>query len=139
MDSPSQAPTLATVADSGARILLQGIRRIGTGGLHDADTAQRMIGAFGLSFRRPLVLLRTMMAELAHISHRPITIAPASCHRMTIAESMLLAAIARAEEKPALAEDIFRRLCGVEQTGSLLTCAQALARAFADQGRPIEP
>ena len=65
-------------------------------------------------------------------------IAPACGCRMTTAESMLLGAVARANEKPRLAHDIFRRLCGIEEAVGIVSSAQALAQAFADLGRPIE-
>ena len=137
------APTPASLLphsaprDSGARLFLLGVRRMGVGGLHDAHAANMMIGAFGLSFRRPLVLLRALMAELARASHETILIAPACGCRMTTAESLLLGAVARAIEKPRLAHDIFRRLCGIEEAAGIVSSAQALAQAFADLGRPI--
>jgi hypothetical protein len=127
-----------TPEDSGARLFLQGVRRMGVGGLNDAHAANMMIGAFGLSFRRPLVLLRALMAELARASHRTIMIAPSCCCRMTAAESMLLGAVARAQEKPHLAHDIFCRLCGTDSVAEVLSSAQAIAQAFADLGRPID-
>ena len=137
---PSTAHLLphVTPEDSGARLFLHGMRRIGVGGLNDAHAANMMIGAFGLSFRRPLVLLRALMAELARASHQPITIAPSCACRMTTCESMLLGALARAIEKPRLAHDIFCRLCGIGEAVGVLSSAQALAQAFADLGKPIE-
>lgn len=123
--------------DSGARLFLLAVRRIGVGGLNDASAASLMIGAFGLPFRRPLVLVRALMAELARASERTIMIAP-SCCRMTTAESMLLGAVARANGKPRLAHDIFCRLCGIDNAIGVLSSAQALSQAFADLGRPIE-
>jgi hypothetical protein len=138
--APSTARLLPYSApdDSGARVFLLAVRRIGVGGLHDAHAASLMIGAFGLSFRRPIVLLRALMAELARASHQTIMIAPSCCCRMTIAESMLLGAVARAQEEPRRAHDIFCRLCGIENAIGILSSAQALAQAFADLGRPIE-
>jgi len=138
--APSTAHLLphVTPEDSGARLFLHGVRRMGVGGLNDAHAASMMIGAFGLSFRRPLVLLRALMAELARASRQTIMIAPSCCCRMTTAESMLLGAIARAQAKPRLAHDIFCRLCGIERALGMLSSAQALAQAFADLGRPIE-
>ena len=130
---PHKAPD-----ESGARLFLLAVRRIGVGGLNDASAASLMIGAFGLSFRRPLVLVRALMAELARASQRTIMIAPSCCCRMTTAESMLLGAVARAIEKPRLAHDIFCRLCGIENAIGVLSSAQALSQAFADLGRPIE-
>lgn len=138
--APSTAHLLPHSApdESGARLFLLAVRRIGVGGLNDANAASLMIGAFGLSFRRPLVLVRALMAELARASHRTIMIAPSCCCRMTTAESMLLGALSRANEKPRLAHDILCRLCGIENAIGVLSSAQALAQAFADLGRPIE-
>ena len=124
--------------DSGARLFLQTVRRIGVGGLNDAHAASLVIGSFGMSFRRPLVLMRALMAELARASHRSIMIAPSCCCRMTIAESMLVRAVAISCEQPRLAHERFCNLCGIESAIGVLSSAQAVAQAFADLGRPIE-
>ena len=124
--------------ESGARIFLHGVRRMGVGGLGDAHAASMLIGAFGLSFRRPLVLMRAMMAELARASHQSIMIAPSCCCRMTIAESMLLRAVAHASEEPRLAHELLCNLCGLDSAIGVLSSAQAVSQAFADLGRPVE-
>ena len=124
--------------DSGARLFLHGVRRIGVGGLGDAQAVSMLIGAFGLSFRRPLVLMRALMAELARASHQSIMIAPSCCCRMTIAESMLLRAVSRSCDKPRLAHEILCNLCGIDSGIGILSSAQAVSQAFADLGRPIE-
>lgn len=123
--------------ESGARLLLQAVRRMGVGGLNDARAASQMIGAFGLSFRRPLVLLRALMAEMARASRQSIMIAPSCCCRMTIAESILLRAVAISNSDPRLAHDRFCNLCGIDQAIGILSSAQAVSQAFADLGRPI--
>jgi hypothetical protein len=123
---------------SGARLFLGSVRRMGIGGLGDAQAASVLIGAFGLSFRRPLVLMRALMAELARASQRSIMIAPSCCCRMTIAESMLLRAATISREQPSRSHEILRRLCGIESAIGILSSAQAVAQAFADLGRPIE-
>lgn len=124
--------------DSGARLFLHGVRRMGVGGLGDAQAASMLIGAFGLSFRRPLVLLRALMAELARASHQSIMIAPSCCCRMTIAESMLLRAVSASCAQPRLAHEILCNLCGIDSGIGVLSSAQAVSQAFADLGRPIE-
>lgn len=124
--------------ESGARLLLLSVRRMGVGGLNDAQAASLMIGAFGLSFRRPLVLVRALMAELARASQRSIMIAPSCCCRMTIAEGVLLRAVATSSAAPRRAHARFCSLCGVDQAIGILSSAQAVAQAFADLGRPIE-
>lgn len=124
--------------ESGARLFLLSVRRMGVGGLNDAQAASLMIGAFGLSFRRPLVLVRALMAELARASRRSIMIAPACCCRMTIAESILLRAVAAANDEPRSAHARLCELCAIDGAIGILSSAQAVAQAFADLGRPIE-
>ena len=51
-----------------------------------------MLGAFGRSYRRPLVLMRAMMLELARASSRKILVAPCCCARMTADEALDLVA-----------------------------------------------
>jgi len=128
----------STPDGSGARLFLSSVRRMGVGGLGDAQAASALIGAFGLSFRRPLVLMRALMAEMARASQRSIMIAPSCCCRMTIAESMLLGAVARSSERPRQSHDMLCHLCGMESAIGVLSSAQAVAQAFADLGRPIE-
>lgn len=124
--------------DSGARLFLHSVRRMGVGGLGDAQAVSMLIGAFGLSFRRPLILLRALMAELARASRQSIMIAPSCCCRMTIAESMLLRAAVFSGEEPRLAHELLCNLCGIDSAIGILSSAQALSQAFADLGRPIE-
>ncbi len=139
-DAASTASLLPHTApeENGGRILLQAIRRIGVGGLNDAHAAHQLIGAFGLSFRRPLVLVRALMAELARASQNSIMIAPSCCCRMTEAESALVGAVAAAIDQPGAAHRAFCQLCGVQSAIGILSSAQAVAQAFADLGRPIE-
>lgn len=122
-------------ADVGA--LLYAVRRIASGGLHDAFAANAMLGAFGIGFRRPLVLLRAVMAELARVSTRTIPVAPCCCPRMTDAEGEMVAAIALAARDPGAAHSRFARLAGVNDCPAVLSSAAALAQAFADLGRPL--
>jgi hypothetical protein len=121
----------------GARLLLHIIRRMGAGGINDAHAVNALIGAFGLSFRRPLVLSRAMMAELSRASSRSILIAPACCGRMTGAESVIISAVAQACDSPASAHELLCMICGVPTCLGLLSSTQAVALAFADLGRPI--
>ncbi len=59
-----------------ARIALFAMRRMGANGLADARAAHTLFTAFGQSFRRPLVLLRALMADLAGTASGTIAIAP---------------------------------------------------------------
>ncbi len=120
-----------------ARIALFAMRRMGAHGLHDARAAHAMVTAFGQSFRRPLVLLRVLMAELAATSDSTIAIAPCCCARMTPAEQALLTILARVETAPETARYLMSDLLGVRRTDAVLASAAAVAMAFADEGRPV--
>ena len=124
--------------DPGARLLLFGIRQMGAGGLHDAAAAHAFVTAFGRDFRRPLVLLRALMAEMSTAAAGPIQIAPWCCARMTAAESVTIEIIARAPQDPARAHLLLADLLGVRQADGVLATAHALANAFADLGLPLE-
>ena len=121
-----------------ARLLLFAFRRMGAHGLHDAAAATAMLRAFGAGFRRPLVLLRAMMADLAHAATCPIAIAPCCCTRMTGSEATILTIVARAETAPDCARLLLGDLIGVRRPDGVLASVTLLAQAFADAGRPIE-
>ncbi|MEG3175678.1 DUF6628 family protein [Sphingomonas sp. RB3P16] len=129
---PSAMPT-----DSNARLMLFAFRRLGAHGLNDAHAAITLFQAFGEEFRRPLTLLRTMMADLAHSATCPIAIAPCCCMRMTGSEATMLTIIARAETSPESAHLLLADLIGVRRPDGVLASVTALAQAFADAGRPI--
>lgn len=120
-----------------ARLALFAIRRMGTHGLADAHAVQAIVGGFGKDFRRPLVLLRALLVELAAAAAWPISIAPCCCPRMTPAEAMLLAVLARAGASPDTAGLLLADLIGVRRADGVLATATALAAAFADAGLPI--
>lgn len=120
-----------------SRLLLHALRRMAAGGLHDAHAAQAFIGAFGTGFRRPLLLIRALMAEMARISQRKFLVAPCCCGRMTRAEGVLLALVAQGERNPHEAHERLAALLGVRQCLGALSSAQALGQAFADLGRPL--
>jgi len=140
----SSAQTLAAALpvpqpqDAGARLLLFGIRQMGANGLHDACAAHAFVTAFGKGFRRPLVLLRALMAEMSAASAGPIRIAPWCCPRMTGAEATLLQAIGRARTNPAAATMLLADLLGVREANGVAATAQALADAFADFALPLD-
>lgn len=138
----NDAPTLAALPHplptcSNARIALFAIRRMGAQGLHDARASHALFTAFGQRFRRPLLLLRTLMADLATTASGTIAIAPCCCARMTPAESALLTIIARVEVAPDLARHLLADLLGVRRVEGVLASVGAVAAAFADEGRPI--
>lgn len=119
------------------RLLLFALRRVASAGLNDAHAANAFIGVFGLSFRRPLILLRALMAEVSRISERRILVAPCCCPRMTMSEATLMGAIATAVARP---HEAHRRICitlGVTNALGALSSAQAMAQSFEDLGRPL--
>jgi hypothetical protein len=120
-----------------ARLTLFAIRRLGAHGLHDARAAHALLIAFGQAFRRPLLLLRNLMADLACHASGTIAIAPCCCARMTPAEGALLTILARVERSPQVASYLLADLLGVRRIDGVLASAAAVATAFADAGRPI--
>lgn len=123
--------------DRDARLLLFALRRLGAHGLDDAHAANAFVSAFGEGFRRPLVLIRALMQELAAAATAPIAIAPCCCQRMTPSENVLLTILARAEAESEVANLLLADLPGVRRADGILATAATLAAAFADAGRPI--
>lgn len=115
------------------RITLYATRRIGAHGLHDAQAASLMLEAFGLSFRRPLVLLRAVMLELSRATARPITLAPCCCRRMTRDEARLLAVLGNAHRDDIRARRHLARLAG-RDAPAVLFAAGAYGAALSDLG-----
>ena len=109
----------------------------GANGLDDACAAHAFVTAFGKDFRRPLILLRTLMMELSSVSTRPIQIAPWCCSRMTPDEGALLAVLGKSTTCEATANLLLTDMLGVRDAGGPLATATALAIAFADMGMPL--
>jgi hypothetical protein len=124
-------------ACANARIVLFAMRRMGAHGLADARAAHVLFTAFGQGFRRPLVLMRALMAELASSAAGTIAIAPCCCARMTPAEAALITIVARVERTPDTARLLTADLLGVRRVENVLMAAGAVAAAFADEGRPV--
>lgn len=124
--------------DPGKRLLLFGIRQLGAHGLNDACAAQAFMMGFGKDFRRPLLLLRALMAEMSELSDGPIQIAPWCCPRITGSESTLLGVLARVRVNPEAAAMLLADLLGRREAYGALATADALANAFADLGLPLE-
>jgi hypothetical protein len=119
------------------RVALFAMRRMGAHGLADARAAHALFTAFGREFRRPLTLLRALMADLAAAASDTIAIAPCCCARMTPAEEALLTVLVRAETAPAAARLLLVDLLGTARVDGVLASAAALSAAFADAGRPV--
>lgn len=122
----------------GNRLFLYVLRRMATAGVNDAHAANAMLGAFGRSYRRPLVLMRAMMLELARSATRKILVAPCCCARMTADEGLLMHAIGTALQDPHGAYDRVSTLLGSDDALGALTCLQAVAQAHGDLGRPLD-
>ena len=120
-----------------ARALLFAMRRMGAHGLADARAAHAIFTLFREGFRRPLTLLRALMADLAASAAMPIAIAPCCCARMTTAEAGVLAAIGQVDTTPDKAALLLSDLLGLRRADGVLASVAALAAAFADEGRPI--
>lgn len=135
----SNALTLhAMPACDNARLFLFAFRRMGAHGLGDACAAHAMLRAFGKGYRRPLMLIRALMSDIARQTTVSIAIAPCCFTRITHAEVAMLTVIARAERAPVAAALLLSDLFGVRRVDGLLASVTAVAAAFADAGLPIE-
>lgn len=129
---PRAAPVMAE-----QRLLLYGLRRMGAHGLNDAHAAGVLLGRFGRSHRRPLILLRAFMAETSRAARRTIRIAACCCGRMTRDEVLLLDAVIQSLNDPRSAHQLLARCLGTADCIGALTSAQALNQAFVDLGSPL--
>lgn len=123
--------------DPAGRLVIYGLRRMGAHGLGDASVAHAFMTAFGKEFRRPLMLLRTLVHELAATSARPIQIAPWCCPRLTGSETALLAVLERSLTNEPAAALLLADLLGIRDAHGPLATATALAIAFADLALPL--
>lgn len=122
----------------GNRLFLYAVRRMAVAGVNDAHVANAMLGAFGRSYRRPLVLMRAMMLELARASSRRIMLAPCCCARMTGDEALLMQAVGEALGDPRTAYACAGEMLENDHALGALTCMQAVAQSYADLGRPLD-
>ncbi|TVV72818.1 DUF6628 family protein [Sphingomonas solaris] len=129
---PEAAPTCPN-----RQLLLFAIRRVAACGLNDAHATHAFFITFGRSFRRPLVLLRALMAEVSRVSRTKVMVAPCCCPRLTGAEANLLAIIADSNDRPRDSHDRLSAMLGVRDCLGALSSAQALALAFEDCGKPL--
>lgn len=133
---PQSLSSRSAVAPSTA-LFLYVARRMAANGPDDAQAALAMLAAFGKHHRRPLLLMRAMMHELASAAVHRITVAPCCCRRMTRDEARLLVILAEAEIHPREAHDGLAELTGSDHCLGALTSVQAVGQAFADLGHPI--
>ena len=136
----SPAPLLphAAPASPYRRLLLFAIRRMAVGSINDAHAAHAIFTGFGLSYRRPLMLLRALMAAVSHVANATPRVTHCCCPRMTGDEAILLDSIAEAARRPVQSHE---RLCGLLQVPtcpSVLASGEAVAVAFTDLGMPLD-
>ncbi|MBB5686940.1 DUF6628 family protein [Sphingobium boeckii] len=137
---PHAQETFAEAPTGGrtARMLVFAIRRMATFGLNDAHAAHAALTHFGLSYRRPLILTRTMMSEIARASKQTVMVAPCCCARITKDEATLLSALGCANSDTPHAHFLLSDLMGTPDCLGAVTTAQALSQACADLGKPLE-
>lgn len=123
--------------DPAARLILFGIRQMGAHGLDEATAANAFLTAFGVDFRRPLMLLRVLMHELSVAAARPIPIAPWCCPRMTGAEATLIEAMRGFGANPGRSAYLLADLIGVRQADAAVCALAAVVSAFGDLGLPV--
>lgn len=138
LPATSTALPFASPAGKSRSLLLYSLRRMGAHGLHDAHAANAILGNFGMSYQRPLVMLRAFMAETARTAQRRISIAGCCCPRMTFDEARLIDAIASSEGDMRNAALQLRTALGTPNSLGALGAAQAVYSAFADLGHPLE-
>lgn len=119
------------------RLLLFAVRRMAVAGLNDAHAAHAIFNHFGIGYRRPLVLIRALMAEISRASQQTVKVAPCCCLRMTGDEAKLLKAVEQVAAAPRQSHALLAELMGTEDCLGVLTTAQAVAQAFLDLGKPL--
>jgi hypothetical protein len=117
------------------RIVLICIRRMAAHGIRDAQATLIAIDAFGVNFRRPLVLIRAYIVELAQISQRSIKIAPCCAMRMTRDEGLIIGALTLAGSDLAAADQKLTSLLGNCCVGEPLSAAVMLRRTLEENAR----
>jgi hypothetical protein len=129
---PLSLPAAAT-----QRLVLRCLRRMAAHGPRDAQAALLVFEHFGIHFRRPLVLLRAFVAELAQGAERRITIAPCCAIRMTRDEGWMIGVLVAAADHPDCASRHLRLLTGSDEVASPLSLAAAFNQTLTGLGRPL--
>ena len=114
------------------------VRLMATGGIDDARAATLLLGRFGRAYRRPLILTRALVLELARTSHRKITLASPCCHRITSDEVVILRAIGRSDGQFRQRHEDACRLLDRDNALGAATCFQAVGECFADLGLRLD-
>lgn len=116
------------------RSVLFAVRRMAAHGVRDVSAAWLILDLFSTGFRRPLVLLRAFMLELAHAATGPIRIAPCCAPRMTEHEGLIMLVLFGAAKDLAGAEDALAELTG-HTAFEPLSAAAVFGRAVGEQVR----
>jgi hypothetical protein len=132
MNPDPQACQLPFVLPDGRaeRASLFAVRRMAAHGLRDVSAAWLMLGCHSTGFRRPLVLLRAFMLELAHTAQAPIRFAPCCAPRMTRHEALILKVLHSAAADLEGAEQALVELTGNSRVFEPLSAAVVFSRAI---------
>lgn len=135
---PGRRPLpLAMPRDPLQRLVLVAMRRMAAHGIHDAHAAMLFLRTFGIHFRKPLILLRAFMVELAQASQRRISMAPCCAMRMTEDEGLLVGILAIAASDRVGTIRHLRFLTANGRIDHPLGTAAAFNDTLADLGRPL--
>lgn len=138
LDTPAPTPLHTARLESPAlRLTLLLIRRMAAQGIDDAHATQTALGLFGLGYRRPLILLRAMLVEMARASNRRIQISPCCRLHMTEDEALLIKTITLARPQDMNAHQAMSTLLGGSNHLPSLSAAMAYHDALGDMGHPV--
>lgn len=115
------------------RIILYAFRRMATHGIQDAHAVSALMTAYGMRYRKPLLLLRALLIDIARNSSKTIVVAPCCDPRMTEHENALLKAI----NEPPVAEQHLSVLLDTGKTSIAAATTAALSESLAAMGRPL--
>ena len=136
-DAAASPPSGAARTDASRLLFVKTARLMAIGGVNDASAAALMLGWFGRAYRRPLVLVRALMLELARVSERRILVAPPCCGRLTRDEAVMLRALGREEWQIDRSHDDACELLATDNALGAATCFQAVSACFSDLGAPL--
>ena len=136
LDTPATPLHVSTLDAPALRVTLLLVRRMAAHGIDDAHATQAALGFFGLGYRRPLILLRALILEMARGSNRRIRISPCCSFQMTEDEGLLIDTITHARPRERTAHKSMRSLLGGANHLPALSAAMAYHDALADMGHP---
>lgn len=125
-------PHVAPASGDG-RTLLFAIRRMAMHGMDDAFAVNTMMAAYGMRYRKPLLLLRTMLIDIARNARGNIVVTPCCAPRMTAHEHAILSAIG----DPDRAIAHLSPLIDTERASTTQATVSALSESLTALGRPF--